>query len=67
MGVLEVDNNISLIVGDPRGILSQQLRPHSNYFFIILFINLLYKNISCQNELSTNIIKLFLTCWSREY
>jgi hypothetical protein len=32
---MEVDGNILLIVGDPRGILDQQLSPHPFYLFDI--------------------------------
>ncbi len=39
--LIEIDNYISLIVGDPLGILDQQLRPHPIHLLniIIIFIN----------------------------
>jgi len=36
--LMEVDNNSSLIVGDPQGVLGQQLRPRSIYLFNIIII-----------------------------
>ncbi len=33
--LVKVDNNSVLIVGDPQGILSQQLRPHAIHLLII--------------------------------
>jgi hypothetical protein len=33
---MEVDYNIALIVGNPLGILEQQLRPHPNQFLNII-------------------------------
>ncbi len=42
----EVDDNSALIVGDPQGILGQQLRPHSIHFFnFIIIILITYKTI----------------------
>ncbi len=39
--LMEVDDNILLIVGDPQGISVEQLRPHPNHFqynFIIIIL-----------------------------
>jgi hypothetical protein len=38
--LLEVDNNISLIVGGSQGILNQQFRPHSIYLLNIITFTL---------------------------
>jgi hypothetical protein len=40
--LMEVDNDIALILGDPQEILDQQLRPYRIHLFNILSI-LLYK------------------------
>jgi hypothetical protein len=39
--LMEVDDNSSQIVGDPHGILDQQLRPHPVHLIIIIIIMLI--------------------------
>jgi hypothetical protein len=34
--LMEVDNKISLIIGDPRGIIDQQVRPHAIHLLNII-------------------------------
>jgi len=51
--LLEVDNNISLIVGGSQGILNQQLKPHS----IIYLLNII--TFTLTNTIKLSIIKLF--------
>ncbi len=47
--LMEVDDNTLLIIGNPRGILDQQLRPHG--------INLLNIIITLINYIKLNVIK----------
>jgi hypothetical protein len=43
--LVEVYNNSALIVGDPQGILGQQLRPHPIYLLNSIITLVLYKII----------------------
>jgi hypothetical protein len=44
--LMELDNNISLIVGYPQGVLGQQLRPHPIHLLNITIIILINYNKS---------------------
>ncbi len=39
---MEVDDNIALIVGDPKGILGQQVWPHLHHLLNIIIIIIIY-------------------------
>jgi hypothetical protein len=41
--LMEATNNISLVVGDPKGILDQQLKPHPMYLLDIITVVILIK------------------------
>jgi hypothetical protein len=49
--LMEVDDNSAQIIGDPRGILGQQLRPRTFHLLIIIIILI-------TNKILNHIVKL---------
>ncbi len=45
---MDIEDNILLIVGDPQGILDEQLRPHLSFInIIVIWINFIKLYIIC--------------------